>query len=249
MSEKGYILIVEDDSFLAEEIQSYLKELEYENTICHSGEKAIEICGSTWPDGILMDVQLAGNLDGVDTVREIRSIHNAPVIFLTANESDEVFRRCKAVPGSFMLPKPITFLQLKRTIEQVFEQDNSQSFHKVKRNENLSLNDSLFLKSETGKEAHHRIKLSGITHLISERAYCTIMLVEGESIIYSRPLNKVLDILSEKKGGEKFVRIHKSHAVNADFITGYEGNELIVKGNTRLSIGPSYRDNIKTLLS
>ncbi|MGB3180261.1 MAG: response regulator [Cyclobacteriaceae bacterium] len=249
MSDKGYILVVEDDQFLAEAMQDHLQTLEYKSEVCATGEEAVRICRKSAPDGILMDVQLAGDLDGIDSIREVRSFCHMPVIFLTANESDEVYQRCHAIADSFMLPKPVTFIQLKRLVQQVFVHKTEQNTFRSVTEEESGLNDSVFLKSERGKEVHHRIKLSEITHLNSGRAYCYIVLTNDKKITYSKPLNKVLELISRKEGGEKFTRIHNSHAVNKDHITGYEGNEVILAHTIRLPIGPSYREDIKKLLS
>lgn len=60
------ILVVEDEGIVAMDIQDRLQRLGYEVLgIAPSGEEALELCARTLPDLILMDIMLAGDLDGI----------------------------------------------------------------------------------------------------------------------------------------------------------------------------------------
>ncbi|MBT6498340.1 MAG: response regulator, partial [Deltaproteobacteria bacterium] len=116
--EKTKILIVEDETITAMEIESQLQGLGYEITsIVDTGEKAIQKAEEDKPDLILMDIRIKGEMDGIDTAEEIRNKFGIPVIFSTAYLDEERIERAKiTMPFGYVL-KPIQERDLKVTIE------------------------------------------------------------------------------------------------------------------------------------
>ncbi len=79
--DKARILVVEDESLLAEDIQERLKNLGYEvAAVVHSGEEALAGVAAAQPDLVLMDIRLKGKMDGIDTARVVRERFNLPVV-------------------------------------------------------------------------------------------------------------------------------------------------------------------------
>ncbi|MBT8302108.1 MAG: response regulator, partial [Maribacter sp.] len=86
MENKVRILVVEDDMIIAAHISLQLTNLGYEITgIETRGEEAVEHANINTPDIILMDVNLRGALDGIETAKMIQQKRNVPIIYLTAN--------------------------------------------------------------------------------------------------------------------------------------------------------------------
>ena len=82
---KARILVVEDESVIAMDIQGGLKSLGYDvPVIASSGEEAIQQVEAVHPDLILMDIVLGGDMDGVEAAKRIYAGHNIPIIYLTA---------------------------------------------------------------------------------------------------------------------------------------------------------------------
>ena len=77
------ILIVDDDSNIAELISLYLMKECYETKIVGDGEAAIAAVESFEPDLILLDLMLPGK-DGYQVCREVRTKHQTPIIMLSA---------------------------------------------------------------------------------------------------------------------------------------------------------------------
>lgn len=115
---KTRILIVEDESIVAWDLRQQLVELGYEpvaNT--GHGEEAITLAGQLRPDLVLMDIHLAGELDGIVAARTIRDQLALPVVFLTAYLAEEMLSRAKlAEPYGFLI-KPFDERQLRIAIE------------------------------------------------------------------------------------------------------------------------------------
>jgi len=112
------ILIVEDQVVTAENIRDQLGRLGYDvPAIATFGEEALEMAIETQPDLVLMDIQLAGEMDGTDAARQIRANLNIPVVFLTAYADDETLDRAKgSEPYGYVL-KPFRIVDLQSTIE------------------------------------------------------------------------------------------------------------------------------------
>ena len=88
------ILIVEDEMIIGANISLQLSKLGYEVTgIISKGEDALNHVRQNQPDIVLMDIQLKGKMDGVETAMVIQREFPVPIIYLTANTDDEHFKR------------------------------------------------------------------------------------------------------------------------------------------------------------
>jgi two-component system, OmpR family, response regulator MtrA len=85
---RGKILVVDDDSSLAEMLTIVLRNEGFEPRVCSSGDTAMSVVREFKPDVVLLDLMLPGK-DGVDVCKEIRSESGVPIIMLTA-KSDTV---------------------------------------------------------------------------------------------------------------------------------------------------------------
>lgn len=90
MTGKQKILIVDDDSNIAELISLYLTKECFDTKLVEDGEAAIKTFATYEPDLILLDLMLPG-IDGYDVCREIRKTSTVPIIMLSAK--GEVFDR------------------------------------------------------------------------------------------------------------------------------------------------------------
>ena len=112
------ILIVEDERVVALDLSLTLEKLGYAvvgNVI--SGSEAIECARTERPDLILMDIRLNGEIDGIDTAREIHLFWNCPVIFLTAYSDEQTLQRAKHATPFGYLVKPFKTVELRCTVE------------------------------------------------------------------------------------------------------------------------------------
>ncbi|MEG4571362.1 EAL domain-containing protein [Microcoleus sp. N3A4] len=116
MSKK--ILIVEDESIIAEDISDSLISLGYKITgMVYSGEEAIESVAKFRPDLVLMDVNLQGEVDGITAAAEIRSRFQIPVVYLTAYADENTLWRVNATKPFGYIVKPFEEKNLHTTIQ------------------------------------------------------------------------------------------------------------------------------------
>ena len=116
---KQKIIIVEDEAVTALNLKYDLEDLGYEvlGTV-DTGDEAIEISKELFPDIVLMDIKLKGNMDGITAAKEIGEF-GIPIIFLTGNTDDlTAFEALKAVPYGY-LSKPYSTKDLELTIRMV----------------------------------------------------------------------------------------------------------------------------------
>lgn len=115
---KAKILIVEDESIVALNVQNRLEELGYV-VIANiaSGEAAIQAVPETQPDIVLMDIKLKGKVDGIEAAARIRRNFQIPVVYLTAYTDDETLNRAKLTEPFGYILKPFETRDLCTIIE------------------------------------------------------------------------------------------------------------------------------------
>jgi PAS domain S-box-containing protein len=112
------ILVVEDDPFVAADIARCLRHEGH--TVCGpvaNSAEALKCARRDRPDLVLMDIDLEGRRDGIETARLIREKTGTPVIFLTGITDREVFQRAKACKPLGYLIKPFQHEQLATLVE------------------------------------------------------------------------------------------------------------------------------------
>ena len=135
MTKQLKILIVEDESIVAMDIESSLLSLGYNVVaIVSSGKEAIKVIKENSVNLILMDIRLKGNLDGIETSNLIKKICDIPIIYLTAYADDPTLDRAKlSEPYGYIL-KPYNIKELQTAIKIASYKFNIEK--KLKDNEN-----------------------------------------------------------------------------------------------------------------
>ena len=121
MNEKKKILIVEDEVMLSAWLKMQLEDEGY--FVCGSfttGEKAIEFVQNTKPDLILMDINLVGEIDGIEAAEVITKNFKIPIIFMTGYADPEIYERAQKTKPVAYLTKPIEIWDLKPIFGSIF---------------------------------------------------------------------------------------------------------------------------------
>ena len=101
------IMIVDDDPHICEIVQVYCEREGFISTYSHSGTEAMELLASFEPDLIVLDILLA-NENGIDWCRNARNYTNAPIVFLSSQEEDEVKISALSYGGDDYVTKPFS---------------------------------------------------------------------------------------------------------------------------------------------
>ena len=135
--QKPRILLVEDDTELANLTKSYLCKNGYELEIIDNGEQAISAILTSQPDLLILDVMLPGK-DGMDICREIRHQFFNPILMLTAKSDniDQILGLemgaddyvCKPVEPRLLLARVKALLRRPKQIEPGNKESNILNF-------------------------------------------------------------------------------------------------------------------------
>ena len=116
------IFIVEDEAIVADDIRDSLQHLGYTVTgTAKSGDLALEKIGQAPPDLVLMDIHIAGPIDGIETAGRIRAQHHIPVVYLTAYSDTALLERAKGTGPYGYIIKPFNDRDLQSSIEIALE--------------------------------------------------------------------------------------------------------------------------------
>ncbi len=215
------ILIVEDEALIADHIAVCLEDIGYEVVgIEEDGMAALELIEQEKPDLCLLDINLAGGLDGVDVAHEINRRFGVPFIFLTSNSDRRTLERVKITePAGFIL-KPYTVKDLESNLSialykirtgQVVGKDPSANQEEPPESANsVNGEDSFFIK-----EKHELIRVfyKDISHVEAMDNYSRIHTVKGRYV-----LSQTLKAVEKKLEPYGFLRVHRSYVVNLGLI-------------------------------
>lgn len=121
MKQPVRILIVEDEVLTAMSMEMELKQAGYD--VCKrvvTGEEAITSAEQDHPDLIVMDIRLAGSLDGIEAAQQICSRSNIPIIFITGYLDKDFKERAKQLHPIGYFIKPVSIHILKTAINSAF---------------------------------------------------------------------------------------------------------------------------------
>nr|MBO2494538.1 diguanylate cyclase [Clostridia bacterium] len=115
---KNRILLVEDNRLTAAMVSDFLIKNGFEVEVVPSGEKVVQRIGKGMiPDLILMDIELAGKMDGIEAADIISKQQDIPIVFLTANTSKEIMEKIKRVKAYGFVLKDTDRIALLSTID------------------------------------------------------------------------------------------------------------------------------------
>lgn len=121
------ILIVEDEAIVALDVRNRIEKLGYvaARTVS-SGEEAVRVAPEVDPHLVLMDIQLSGEMDGIEAARIIREQTGKPVVFLTAYSDRSSLERAKVADAFGYVLKPFEERELGIAIEMALYKERMQ---------------------------------------------------------------------------------------------------------------------------
>ena len=218
------ILIVEDEMIIAANISLQLTSLGYEVCgIIPRAEEALVHIRQQQPNIILLDINLKGEIDGIEMAHEMQMAYDIPIIYLTANSDNTHFERAKATHPYAFISKPFKKLDLQRAIELTVNQIESAQA-KVSPTQNNKepavLRDSIFVRHH---EKMVKVDINCIFYIEAERNYCRIHCKDKEYLLVM-----TLKELDEKLPSKDFIRIHRSFIVNLSQIDEVAQTHVVI---------------------
>jgi CheY-like chemotaxis protein len=115
------ILIAEDEILVAYQLSQQLNRRGFEvlETIAATGEEAIRISRAESPEVILMDIGLAGRLNGIETALSIREFSHPGIIFVSGYADQAVKAEALSLAGALFLEKPVHVNKIIEALNQL----------------------------------------------------------------------------------------------------------------------------------
>jgi DNA-binding LytR/AlgR family response regulator len=216
------ILIVEDEMLIAANIANQLETLGYEILgIIPRGQEAINAVKSDKPDLVLMDINLKGDIDGIEAATQMQLEGAIPIIYLTANTDEHHFKRAKATNPYAFLSKPFKKLDLKNAIELASDRILAEKNEPQNDSSKFVLNDRIFVRRN---DIMVKIIIADIQYLEADRNYCQIFTQNNTYLLVNTLKN-----MEDKLPTEVFQRIHRSYIVNLNYVDEVAQNHITVK--------------------
>lgn len=243
------ILVVEDESIVAKDIQFCLKKLGYEVVgVVDTGERAIEIAKEKSPDLIMMDIMLKGDISGIEAAEAIRQDADIPVIFLTAyTDKDTVNKAKEAEPYGYII-KPFKEIDIQTAIEialykhgkeQKVKQERDYYYSMVEQQESPEM---MFVKAN---QRLVKIRYADIYFIEALKDYVVINTVERRYTIHS-----TMKDIESKMPEKDFVRVHRSFIIRIDKIKEIDHSNVVMENDKKvIPIGGSYKDTLQERLN
>lgn len=218
------ILIVEDEMIIGANISLQLSQLGYKvNAIVPKGEEALEKIRIEQPDIVILDINLNGTIDGIDTALLMQKEYDIPIIYLTANADESNFNRAKITKPYAFISKPFKKLDLQRAIEltinRIMAEKGTKKANETS-NSSLVLDDRIFVKHNDNMI---KIIIKNILYIEADRNYSHIFTKEKEYLLVM-----TLKDIDNKLPNEFFIRVHRSFIVNISQIDEVGNTHIVV---------------------
>ncbi|RFS15146.1 DNA-binding response regulator [Emticicia sp. C21] len=202
--------------------------------MANNGKKAIELARNNPVDLILSDINIKGEIDGIETVNEILKFKSLPIIYLTAISEKETLNRAKETHPAAYLNKPVILTNLLNAIELAIhnfrnyyrstpkEETNPQS--KAETETILQMDDYVFIKQNYN---FIKVYLNDILFIKSDDSYITIQ-TTGKKYTLRLSLTSAL----ERLNFSRLIKVHRSFAVNVAKVDSFNEHEITITQNT-----------------
>ncbi len=227
------IIIVEDETLIAEGIKIYLEERGHEvlsNPISY--EEAVSDIETKHADIILIDIRLYGEKSGIDLGKFIKTKYpNLPFVFLTSQLDENIMSEIFKLKPQGYLAKPISKETLWTTVELAVSNTLSDQTNPTKK---IQLND--------GEQVHH-IDENDIQYIHSSHVYIKVFLSSQDPVLVRKSLAHMMKFLSD----DKFIQCHRSFIINKNHVAKWSSNAIYID-EVEIPVSRSRKDQLNAFL-
>lgn len=243
-------VIIDDEQNNIDNLSILLKELFPELNIIGEATDAFyaeKLILQHKPDIVFLDIQMPGK-SGFELLTSLAS-HHFELIFVTAYDQFGI----QAVKFSAIdyLLKPVNAEELRVAVEKAIcrsleKKQNKQLENLLDLLQNQQLKDAHRIALPSSKEIRF-IRTKEIIRCESSNNYTTFFIMNGESIVTSKPIFEYEEVLQEYG----FIRCHQTHLVNKLYIKSLvkqDGGYLLLENGSKIPISRLKRDQVKKQL-
>lgn len=247
MNRSVKIMIVEDEAIVAMDLAMRLQKAGYEVVgMADNSENALILFKEEKPDLVLMDINIIGHIDGIETAKMLKKIQDIPLIFLTAYSQSDYVNRAKEVNPSAYLVKPFNTDSLYTSIEiaihnfallkpaTAVEPAKAFSAEDPTREPLLFFNNFFFVKNN---HQFSKIAVADLLYVESDNNYIRLITTDKKITI-----RITLQTFADTIKHQHLVRVHRSYIVNLQNIDSFSDEEIKI-GKYVIPIGRTYKDD------
>ena len=228
-------IIIDDDEIDRLTVVSYAKRFSNLNILgsYELAEDALEIIEREKVDILFLDIDMPG-LNGLELRKKTLNI---PIcVYITAHPEHAV--ESFELETLDFIVKPIKFDRFAHTMSHI--EEFMEIKHKAQLFEASIGGDTIYIK-----EGHEqtKVKLHDILYLEALKDYTLIVTNQKRHCVLSS-----IGTLLKEKHFQSFIRIHKSFAVQKQFIQKINSQEILLNNNILIPVGRSYKDNLNFIL-
>lgn len=187
------------------------------------------LTGHVKADIVFLDIDMP-ELDGLKLSEMIGNL--AAIVFVTSHPQYAL--KAFATNAVAYLTKPIDPAAFVKAVEKAKHYrltiDSQQASQRMA--------GSIFLKLTPRNVI--KLNLDEVVFIKANDKYIDIHLKAAKPLMIKKPLSDMETIMPK----EKFIRVHKSHIVNLDYVTSMVGNRIVIADGPVLEIGPSYLEAV-----
>ena len=244
-----HILVVEDEGIVAMELEDTLTTGGYKIAgVADNGRGALAIMEEGTVDLALLDIQIKGEWDGVETARRLMACREIPFIFLTAFSDEQTVQRARNATPSAYLVKPYQRRSLFIAIDLAlhnFAQRKARPGQPLAvrpsawppaagaHDELLVFNDSLFIKQH---QTFVKVPLIDVQYLEAAGNH-TMLFCSGRKYVVRHVLTDLVDRLASAS----FIRVHRSYAINMQRLSTFS-NTAVCIDQQEIPLGRRYKE-------
>ena len=234
------ILIVEDDELIRALLDVIISDLGH--TIVASVDNAVDalVAYSVHnPHVVISDIEIKGNVDGIELAKKLLQIRKCQILFLTGNTNDETFNKAKKLAPLAFIAKPIVRVELERSIDLAVEHSNETIGFVT---ESMPVDGCLYTR--IGNKLK-KIAIADIEYIEVDGKYSSISVAQ-------RLVNCKISLkeLQAKLPQKDFVQVNRSSVINLNCIVDIDmARQMIKMPSAEISIGRSFKESLLNRLN
>jgi len=196
---RASVLVVDDEEGILETLSGILEDEGYEVITASSGEQALNLVEEHSPEIILLDVWMPRGIDGLETLKEIKKINQAPaVIMISGHANIDVAVQATKLGAYDFLEKPLSLEKVLIIIKRALEKQQLER-------ENIELKTSIALRWEIIGKNNKIINLKN--EILKAAVSMGKVFIFGESGTGKELVARALHEASERKN-KNFVEVN-----------------------------------------
>ena len=234
------ILIIEDDELIRALLDLIITDLGH--VIVASADNAVDALVSYAvhrPHVVISDIEIKGNIDGIELSKKLLQIRKCQLLFLTGNSNAETFNKAKKLAPLAFISKPIVRVELERSIDLAVEHSHETIGFVTK---SMPVEGCLYTR--IGNKLK-KIAIADIEYIEVDGKYSSISVAQ-------RIVNCKISLkeLQAKLPQKDFLQVNRSSVINLNCIEDIDLSKQMIKmPSAEISIGRNFKESLLNRLN